>query len=45
MGIARDFLEISDATYRKLDELIVVTQPVKINRPLDQFKPKIERCE
>ena len=41
----RDFVEINDVTYWKLDELKVVTQPVKIIRTLDPFKPKIERCE
>ena len=44
-GICRDFVEISDVTYQKLDELKVVTQPVKIIRTLDPFKPKIEQCE
>ena len=30
LGCVRDFVEISHVTYRKLDELKVVTQPVKI---------------
>ena len=38
----RDFVEISDVTYRKLDEVKVVTQPVKMISTLDPFKPKIE---
>ena len=41
----RDFVEISNVTYRKLDEVKVVTQPVKIIHTLDPFKPKIEGCE
>jgi len=42
---SRNFVEISDVTYRKLDKIKVVTQPVKIIRTLDPFKPTIERCE
>ena len=41
----RDFVEISHVTYQKLDKLKVVTQPVKMIRTLDPFKPKIERRE
>ena len=40
----KDFVKISDVTYRNLDEVKVVTQPVKIIRTLDPFKPKIEGC-
>ena len=43
--VLRDFVEISHVTYRKLDELKVVTQPVKIIRGLDPFETKIERYE
>ena len=43
--INRDFVEVNDVTYRKLYELKVVTQPVKIIRTSDPFKPKIEGCE
>ena len=45
MYILRDIVEISHVTYRKLDELKVVTQPVKIIRRLDPFETQIERCE
>ena len=38
--IIRDIVEISHVTYGKLDELSVVTQPVKIIRRLDLFGPK-----
>ena len=41
--IREDFIEILHI--KKLDELKVVTQPVKIIRPPDPFKPKIEGCE
>ena len=41
----RDIVEISQVTYRKLEELKVVTQPVKIIRRLDPFETQIERCE
>ena len=41
----RDIVEISHVTYRKFDELKVVTQPVKIIRRLDPFETKIEQCE
>ena len=41
----RDFIEISDLINQKLDELKVVTQPVKMIRTLDPFKPKIEQCK
>ena len=37
----RDFVEISDVTYQKLDELKVVTQPVKMIRRLDPFETQI----
>ena len=40
MIIVRDFVEISNITYQKLDEVKVVTQPVKIICTLDPFKPK-----
>ena len=40
-SVYRDFIEISDLTYRKLEIGKVVTQPVKIIRTLDPFKPKI----
>ena len=42
---SRDFVEISYVTYRKLDELKIVTQPFKIIRRLDPFETQIERCE
>ena len=40
LHITRDIVEISHVTYRKLYELKVVTQPVKIIRTKDLFKPK-----
>ena len=43
--ILKYFVELSHLTYRKLDEIKVVTQPVKIKRRLDPFETKIERCE
>ena len=45
LDAARDIVEISDVTYRKLDEVKVVTQPVKITRRLDPFETQIEQCE
>ena len=39
-SLHRDFIEISDLTYRKLEIGKVVTQPVKIIRTLYSFKPK-----
>ena len=36
----RYFVEISHVIHRKLDEIKFVTQPVKIIRNLDPFKPK-----
>ena len=42
--IIRDFVEISHVTYKKLDELKVVTQHVKIIRRLDPFETQIEQC-
>ena len=41
IAILRDFVEISDVTYQKLDEIKVVTQLVKMIRTLNPFKPKI----
>ena len=40
-GLTRDFLEISPLTYRELDELKVVTQPVKIIHRSDPFETQI----
>ena len=37
----RDFIDISDLTYRKMEIGKVVTQPVKIVRTLDPFKLEI----
>ena len=45
LDLARDFVEISHDTYRKLDELKFNMQPVKIIRRLDPFETQIERCE
>ena len=43
IDIHRDFVEISHLTYRELDELKVVMQPVKIILRLDPFETQIER--
>ena len=40
MTNTRDFIEINDLRYRKLEIGKVFTQPVKILRTLDPFKPK-----
>ena len=45
LGGSKDFVEINHVTYQKLDEVKVVTQPVKIIRTLDPFKPKLQRFE
>ena len=41
--LTTDYVEINHVMYRILDEPKVVTQPLKIIRTLDAFKPKIER--
>ena len=43
--VCSEILEINHVTYRKLDELKVVTQPVKIMRRLDPFETQIEWCQ
>ena len=39
--MTRDFIEISDLTYRKMEIGKVVTQPVKIIRTLTHLNPKL----
>ena len=45
LDMRRDFVEISHVTYRKLDELKVLTKPVKIICSLDPFETQNEWCE